>query len=501
MNSYWISSTKSCEISNKIDNNYIADVCIVGAGLTGLSTAYYLAKNGLKVIVIDKDNIGRKTSGHTTAKITLQHGLIYDYLINTFGLDFASRYYKSNKDAIENIKKIIDSENIDCDFEYKDNYIYTINQDDLIKIHNEVKALNTLGVGEFVTDCELPLKTCGAVKTPNQAQFHPRKYMLGLADSIQKYGGLIFTNSLVEDIQKFDDGFVCYCDKYIIKSKYVVMASHYPFINFPGFYFSKMYQSTSYAIAIETNKKLTRGMYINTEEPIISFRTAKYDKKDLLIISGGDHKTGYSPESDSTYGYKFLEEKIKQFYPDCKILYKWNTRDCITLDKIPYIGEFSLFMPNMYVATGYNKWGMTSSNVAANIIKDEILGIENPYAEIYNSNRFKPIKNRGEVKNMVKQVFHSFVSNRTKIPEESLESIKKDNGGILKINGTAVGIYKNKDGQIFAVNPTCTHLGCLLTWNNLDKTWDCPCHGSRFDYHGKNLYDPAFKDLETYGIE
>ena len=158
-------------------------------------------------------------------------------------------------------------------------------------------------------------------------------------------------------------------------------------------------------------------------------------------------------------------------------------------------------MPNMYVATGYNKWGMTSSNVAANIIKDEILGIENPYAEIYNSNRFKPIKNRGEVKNMVKQVFHSFVSNRTKIPEESLESIKKDNGGILKINGTAVGIYKNKDGQIFAVNPTCTHLGCLLTWNNLDKTWDCPCHGSRFDYHGKNLYDPAFKDLETYGIE
>lgn len=518
MNSYWLNSSNISERDKPIDNNYMADVCIIGAGIAGLSTGYYLAKNGLKVIILDKSEIGAKTSGHTTAKITAQHGLIYDYLINSFGLDFASKYYKSNIQAIKNIKQIIDSENIDCDFEYKNNYVYTSNQSELTKIHNEIKALTTImdflqetnfhnssgfenntTFPQFVTNCGLPFKTCGAVETKNQAQFHPLKFMYGLAKAIKNYSGLIFTNSLVKDIQKYDEGYICYTNEYIVKSKYVVVTSHYPFINFPGFYFSKMYQATSYAIAIEAKKNFPNGMYINSKEPTVSFRTAKYNDKDLLIIGGGGHKTGYSPDSDSDYGYTFLEKIAKQFYPDSNILYKWNTRDCITLDKVPYIGEFSIFMPDVYVATGFNKWGMTSSNVAANIIKDEILGIENPYSKIYNSSRFSPIKNRGEMKNMVTQVFHSFVSNRIKIPEDEIASIKNDNGGIIKINGVAIGIYKDKNGHIFAVNPTCTHLGCLLTWNNLDKTWDCPCHGSRFDYHGKNLYDPAFKDLEIYG--
>ena len=324
--------------------------------------------------------------------------------------------------------------------------------------------------------------------------------MKGLANSIQNYGGLIFNDSLVTDIQKYDNEYISYVNEYTIKSKYVVIASHYPFINFPGFYFSKMYQSTSYAIAIETEKKTPDEMYLNVTEPFLSFRSAKYNNKDLLIVSGGDHKTGYSPDSENFYGYKYIEEETKKYYPDCKILYRWDTRDCITLDKIPYIGEFSLFMPNVYVATGFNKWGMTSSNVAANIIKDCILDLKNSYTNTFDSSRFNPIKNKDEMKNMAKQVFNSFISNRIRIPDEDLSAIKNDNGGILRVNGISVGIYKDKNGNIFAVNPTCTHLGCLLTWNNVDKTWDCPCHGSRFDYKGKNLYDPAFKDLDTYGI-
>ena len=505
MNSYWISSMPKLENPTPLDCNHVTDVCIIGAGLAGLSTAYYLAQNGVKVIIIDKAEIGEKTSGHTTAKITLQHSLIYDYLINTFGFDFALSYFRANEKAISNIKHIIDSENINCDFEYKNNYIYTTSQDELTKIHNEIKAVKTLGgddYAQFVKETNLPFKIAGAIETKNQAQFHPTKYMYGLAKAIQNNGGLIFTNSLVEDVQKYGDGYITYANNYTIKSKYIVIASHYPFINFPGFYFSKMYQSTSYVIAIETNKKLPNGIYINTGEPVLSFRTANQQNgKELLIVSGGDHKTGYSPDSEDFYGYKYVEEQAKKHFPDCKILYKWDTRDCITLDKIPYIGEFSLFMPNAYVATGFNKWGMTSSNIAANIIKDEILGVKNLYAPTFDSNRFKPIKNRGEMKNMVKQVFNSFVSNRIKIPDADLSSIKNDNGGIIRINGTAVGIYKDKDGQIYAVDPTCTHLGCLLTWNNVDKTWDCPCHGSRFDYKGKNLYDPAFKDLETFGQE
>ena len=347
----------------------------------------------------------------------------------------------------------------------------------------------------------MPLDIKGAIKVQNQAQFHPVKYMYGLAEAIKKYGGLIFTNSIVKDIKRVNREYVVYGEEHKIKSKYVILASHYPFINFPGFYFSKMYQVTSYALAIETESTLPNGMYITSGEPTLSFRTAKFGNKKILIVAGGNHKTGYSPDSDENYGYKYLEKEVKKLYPDNKILYKWNTRDCVTLDKIPYIGEFSNLMPNMYVGTGFNKWGMTSSNVAANIIADKILGKDNKYEEIFNSKRFKPIKNRAELKNMATQIVHSFITSRIKIPEGDLSKIKNDNGGIIRAQGTPIGIYKDKKGNVFAIEPICTHLGCLLTWNNVDKTWDCPCHGSRFYYTGENIYEPAVESLPRFEIE
>ena len=507
MSSYWIQSTKNLKLNEKITNNYETDVCIIGAGLAGLSTGYYLAKEGINVIILDKDNIGQKVSGNTTAKITLQHNLIYDYLIKSFGTGFAMKYFKSNKEAISNIKKIIDDENIECDFEYQDNYVYTTNQDDITKIHNEIKAINSLSnilnsnekdiFADFVTSCNLPFKICGAIKVKDQAQFHPLKYMFGLSKAIKNKGGIIFTNSLVTDVKQKDGVYTTYTDKHFIKSKYIVIASHFPFKDFPGFYFSKMYQSTSYVLGIDTKSDLFDGMYISSDKPTFSYRTAKYKDKKILIMAGGDHKTGYAPDNNQT-GYNILEQEAKKYYPNCEILYRWNTRDCITIDKVPYIGDFSNLMPNMFVATGFNKWGITSSNVAANIIRDKILGIKNEYSKIYEATRFSPIKNAHEMKNITSQVLKSFVTNRIKIPEENLSAIKNDNGGIIKVNGASIGIYKDINGKVFAVNPTCTHLGCLLTWNNLDKTWDCPCHGSRFDYTGKNLYDPAFKDLERY---
>ena len=503
MNSYWIDSTKNMDKSAPIDNDYIVDVCIIGAGICGLSTAYYLAKKGKNVIVIDKNLIGEKTSGHTTAKITSGHGLIYKYLIDSYGIEFARGYYDANEKAIENIKQIVDEENIKCDFEYQPNYIYTINKNEIEKIKDEVDSINDLDKdkAEFVTALDVPFETRGAIKMKDQAQFHPRKYMYGLAKSITQNGGLIFTNSVVKVVKRENKEYVTYTNNYKIKSKYVVLTTHYPFINSPGFYFSKMYQVTSYAIAIEDNNNFFEGMYITSNEPSLSFRTAIDGDKRLLIIGGGNHKTGYSPDSEDTFGYKYIEKEAKKLYPDCNILYKWNTRDCVTLDKIPYIGQFSSLMPNMYVATGFNKWGMTSSNVAANIIADGIIGIDNRYASIFNSKRFKPIKNREELKHMGKQIIHSFITSRIKIPEKDLSAIKNDNGGIIRVEGIPIGIYKDKNGNIYAVEPTCTHLGCLLTWNNIDKTWDCPCHGSRFDYNGKNIYEPAVEDLPKYDLE
>ena len=256
----------------------------------------------------------------------------------------------------------------------------------------------------------------------------------------------------------------------------------------------KMYQETSYLIAAETKSELFEGMCINCESPTISLRTALYNGKRVLIVGGMSHKTG--AKIDLKDSYIKLEKVAKDLYPDCKVIFKWNTEDCVSLDKIPYIGEFSNLMPNVYVATGYKKWGMTSSNVAAHIISDSILENHNRYKNIFDSKRLKPIKNYKELTGMVKEVGYSLIINKIKKSEDYLKDLKNDEGKIIEIDNKKVGVYKDKYGNIFAVNPYCTHLGCELSWNNLDKTWDCPCHGSRFNYRGENIYNPALKDLE-----
>ena len=262
----------------------------------------------------------------------------------------------------------------------------------------------------------------------------------------------------------------------------------------PGLYFTKMYQAVSYVIGVDAKEELPTGMYISIEEPIFSYRTAKYNGKEILLLGGAGHRTGEEVSNDITYGV--LESKAKELYPNSEILCKWSTRDAITLDKIPYIGEYSNLLPNMYIATGFNKWGMTSSNVAANIIVDKIEGKGNFYEDIFKSTRLNPIINKDEVKNMVEESTKSLVGKRIKENNLEIEDIEKDSGGIVEIDGEKVGVYKNKEGNCHLVKPVCTHLGCILVWNDADKTWDCPCHGSRFDKYGNNIYGPAIKNLE-----
>ena len=494
MNSLWIETTKDELNLKPLEKDEETEVCIIGAGLFGLTTAYYLTLLGKKVTVLEKGEIGQKVSGNTTGKITSQHGLFYDHLIKDYGEKYACKYLEANEEAIRNIKDIIEKEKIECDFSERKAYVYTTIQDEVLDIEKEVESANKIGKdAKLVTETDLPFKVKAAIEFDGQAQFHPRKYMLGLAKSILKENK-IYNFTRVKDVKKEGDIFTVYTDRGNINSKYVVLATHYPIINAPGFHFLKMYQSTSYILAIETKSKLPQGMYINDKPPIYSFRTARYNDKDILLIGGSDHKTG-EPIPDNSK-YEDLEKKAKELYPDCKVLFRWNTRDCISLDKIPYIGEFSNLMTNMYIGTGFKKWGMTFSNIAAKIVTDKIMGKENKYEGIFTATRLKPVKNRWEMKNMVKESVESIAINKFKIESHSIDSIENDNGGIIKIDDDNIGIYKDKDGNIYAVNPVCTHLGCLLSWNNIDKTWDCPCHGSRFDYMGRNLYEPAIKDLD-----
>lgn len=499
MSSLWLDSISDFNFCS-LKEDLTADVCIIGGGITGISTAYYLTKAGLKVCVLEKDKLFHHATGNTTAKITAQHGLFYDYLINTFSRDLAKGYLDANLEAISNIKNIIDTEKIDCDFEFCDNYVFTDLEEEVLKIKHEVLAVNSLGFdAKLVDTISLPVKCLSAISFPNQAQFNPLKYGKGLVHCVQKNHGLVYENSKVYDVKKDGDCYQIYTKDNVVSSKYVVFACHYPIINAPGFYFLKMYQEASYLIAIETCSSFD-GMYINTKAPIMSFRTAlTNDKKRVVLIGGSTHKVGTKEDVSSCY--TALEDLAKSVFPDAKVLYRFQTQDCISLDKLPYIGEFSSLWKNSFVATGFKKWGMTTSNVAATIISNSILGKETVYQDVFSSTRFHPIKNGTEFVNMLKQTTSSLVVDKFNVPKDSLNSIAKNSAKIIELDKTKIGIYRDENDKFYALKPICSHLGCELSWNDLEKTWDCPCHGSRFRFDGTSLYSPSVQNLKLLDLD
>lgn len=496
MNSYWEEERKNHDLFEEIKEDKMVSVCIIGGGLTGLQTAYNLSDK-LDVVILEKDRICGSTSGKTTGKITSQHGVFYDYLINSQSKEFAKMYLEANEKAIQNIKDIIEKEEIECDLEEESSYVFTKQETKLDMIKNEQKAVDKLQKekSDYVKEIELPTEISGAIEFKNQAQFHPLKYAYGLAKAIIKNDGKIYENTKVTDIKRENEKYVVYANKNKVIADYVVLATRYPIMNVPGYYFLKMYQSTSYAMVFDAKKKLFDGMYISYETPNVSFRTIRDGDRELLLAVGYDYKTGTEELRD---GYQRLEVIVRKMYPDAEVLYKWTAEDCISLDKIPYIGQYSSIMKNLYIATGFNKWGVTSSNVAANIITDKILQKENKYEEIFKSTRIEPIKNRQEMGDMLKEANKSILLSRFKIPKEELDNIKIGEGKIIKIDNTKVGVYKSKTGEIYKVKPICTHLGCELYFNNIEKIWECPCHGSKFTYDGKSIEVPSNKDLKTF---
>ncbi len=496
MNSYWEEERKNHDLFEEIKEDKKVSVCIIGGGLTGLQTAYNLSDK-LDVVILEKDRICGSTSGKTTGKITSQHGVFYDYLINSQSKEFAKMYLEANEKAIQNIKDIIEKEEIECDLEEESSYVFTKQETKLDMIKNEQKAVDKLQKekSDYVKEIELPTEISGAIEFKNQAQFHPLKYAYGLAKAIIKNDGKIYENTKVTDIKRENEKYVVYANKNKVIADYVVLATRYPIMNVPGYYFLKMYQSTSYAMVFDAKKKLFDGMYISYETPNVSFRTIRDGDRELLLAVGYDYKTGTEELRD---GYQRLEVIVRKMYPDAEVLYKWTAEDCISLDKIPYIGQYSSIMKNLYIATGFNKWGVTSSNVAANIITDKILQKENKYEEIFKSTRIEPIKNRQEMGDMLKEANKSILLSRFKIPKEELDNIKIGEGKIIKIDNTKVGVYKSKTGEIYKVKPICTHLGCELYFNNIEKIWECPCHGSKFTYDGKSIEVPSNKDLKTF---
>lgn len=476
MKSVW---SESCKFRKReaLNKDIKTDVLIIGAGIAGILTAYMLKQKGRDVVLIDAAEIASGNTKNTTAKITSQHDLIYSKLISEFGEEKARQYAKANELAIKKYKEIIEDKRIECDFEEKPAYVYSLNEVDVLK--EEVEAAKNLGIdAEFVQEVNLPFKIKGAVKFNNQAQFNPLKFLRGISNEL-----VIYENTRALEIKEN----LVVTSGGNITANNIVVATHYPIMNAPGYYFMKMHQERSYVLALENTSEID-GMYIDLNKEGYSFRTYN----NLLLLGGISHRTGENEEGGS---YDELRKVAKKLYPKAKEKYYWSAQDCMTIDGIPYIGRYSSETPNIYVATGFNKWGMTSSMVSAMIISDMILEKENDFSEIFSPRRFDLSLSINNIANDLIETAKNFIAQKVSIPSSEIEHIKNGHGGIIEYNGEKVGVYKNKEGKEFFVSTKCTHLGCQLSWNADELTWDCPCHGSRFDYKGRLIGSPATKDL------
>lgn len=407
------------------------DVLIIGGGMAGLLTAYFLQKSGVKYVLVEKERIGFGVTGNTTAKITTQHGLIYHKLLKDGGEEVARKYLKANRLAAGTYARMC--KEIRCDYETRDNYVYSVDHPG--KLEQEIEALRRLGCGaELCERLPLPIETVGAVKMPGQAQFHPLRFLAGIVGNLKIYEHT-FVREMIENTAVTDQG--------KIYAEQVVVATHFPFLNKHGSYFLKLYQHRSYELALEGAQELP-GMYVDENHRGMSFR----NYGDLLLLGGGGHRTGKKGGN-----WQELRDFARAYYPKAKEQAFWAAQDCMSLDGIPYIGPYSKNTEKLYVVTGFNKWGMTGAMVGALLLRDMLTGIPNDWGDIFDPSR-----------NMMKpQLFF--------------------NGAEAVMN--LMSISKKR----------CPHLGCALKWNKAEQSWDCPCHGSRFSQDGKVLDNPANGDL------
>ena len=479
MNSIW-TETINMEERPALQGDVTTDTVVIGSGLAGVLIAYFLQQKGIHTVVLEADRIGSGQTKNTTAKITIQHNLIYDKLINNFGIEKASQYAQINQQAIKEYKTIINQKKIDCSFMDMPAYLYSREEEGMKKLQQEEIAAKKLGIqAEFTTSTTLPFPVTGALKFSDQGQFNPLAFLQAISKELT-----IFEQTKVIGVE--DNRVIT--NRGIVTAKHIVFATHFPFINAPGFYFARMHQERSYVLALEHAAKLD-GMYLGIDKESLSFR----NYNDLLLLGGGGYRTG---ENSKGGKYTLLREQANIFYPQSKETLHWSAQDCMTLDSVPYIGQFSASTPNWYVATGFGKWGMTSSMVSAILISDYITGAEHPCSSVFSPLRFTPTASMSAFVTNMGQAVKGISKRAFSYNQIDAKDLPAGHGGVVEYKDEKVGVYKDEQNRIFVVSVRCPHLGCQLEWNPDEKSWDCPCHGSRFDYKGKLLNNPALTNLE-----
>jgi glycine/D-amino acid oxidase-like deaminating enzyme/nitrite reductase/ring-hydroxylating ferredoxin subunit len=471
------------------------DVAVVGAGMVGISCARLLKQAGKTVALLEMDEVGRGVTGYTTAKVTSGHSTIYSQLMSKHGLDVARRYAAANEAGLEQIARTVEEESIDCDFEERANYVYCEDPEQISQVEDEVDAAGRAGLAvTFTQETSLPYPIAGAARLDGQAQFHPRKYLLHLAGGIPGDGSHLFENTRVTGL---NEGSRCRVEtpNGTVTASHVIVATNYPFID-RALMFPRIHPKRSYVVAgpIEPGRA-PDGMFISTDQPTRSIRTIPDTGRLLLMVGGNGHSVGQHYETDEQY--IDLEEWMAQRFGVSEVTHRWSTQDGVSADSVPFAGTARRTSDKVFTATAFGKWGFTNGATTSQVVADQILGRPNKHATLYDPHRltFKASAEKMAMEN-AKVAMH-FVRDRLNHPQsEDLDSLDPGEGSVRRVGIENVAVSRDDAGILQAVSARCTHLGCIVSWNRAERSWDCPCHGSRFDATGRVIQGPATRDLD-----
>lgn len=466
----------------------------MGGGITGATLALLLAREGADVLLIEMNRVGHGVTGLTTAKVSSQHGLIYDRLRSSVGDEHARTYGEANERALSWIAETVELERIDCDFRRRPAFAYAASPGEIGDVEAEAEAAIALGLpASFTEEVPLPYATHGAVRFTDQAEFDSYRYTESLARAAEAAGARVVEDTRVTSAR---DGSPCRVEagEARIAAERVVVATHFPFTD-RSLAFARAFPMRSYCVATPAPGEPLEGMFISAGDPVRSVRFAPHAGGDLLIVGGEGHKAGTDTGTEQRYAH--LVEFARGSFGAGEPTHRWSSQDPVTADHIPLVGPVDLRTKRIFMATGYGKWGMTNGTAAALILADRLAGRDNPWASTFESNR---VRLRASLTELVKENsqvgFHFFADRLRHRPDREIGDLAKEEGGIVKLDGEAVGGYRDATGNLHAVSLTCTHLGCRVLWNGAERSWDCPCHGSRFSHDGRVLEGPAVRDLE-----
>lgn len=493
MRGYWNATAAPVDFP-RLEGEKTVDVAIIGGGIVGVTTARLLKDRGWSVALLDALRVGRQVTGQSTAKVTSQHGLLYQTLESSFGERHAGLYGEAQEAALRLIVELVERYGIACGLEKREAYTYTCERENVHAIEREVEVTQRLGLpARLVKESTLPFGIAAAICFDNQFQFHPVDYLTGLAASLPGMGSHVYEHSRVIEWEptrvRTEHG--------TVNARYVVMATHLP-LGQVGAYYTRAFPNAEPVIAARIDENIG-GMYLCADEQGYSIRTHRQKNGDLwAIVAGSTFKPGH-PDEERRH-FKSLESWLSTHFPTSQVMHRWVNEDYVSMDSAPFVGWSTSLGDDYLIATGFAGWGITNGTAAAMMLRDLVDGIEHPWLELFDSKRFKPLAGgRKLLKESVSVATH-LVKGYLSRKLDSYEELAPGQAAIMKIDGRNVAAFRDVDGAVHAVSAECPHMGCIVGWSEVDQCWDCPCHGSRFDINGEVIHGPAVTPLTTAGV-